>query len=174
MVHRKGPDVSHLPRLPAMTRRDISYPIWSVIRWKSCSVRPLLLRWTYLLTSRINVGIMSVFLSPFFHVCLFVFNVPSTARLFRDGTPIYCPLQRTWSSVNTPFPPPGIEPRVMAWQPIMLPLHHASSTLSYWNTSFKKLNHRAVCVMYFQGCYRSVKCLKVLEIIHYNVHLMPY
>ena len=25
-------------------------------------------------------------------VCLFVFNVPSTARSFRDGTPIYCPL----------------------------------------------------------------------------------
>ena len=27
--------------------------------------------------------------------CLFVFNVPSTARSFRDGTPIYCPLRRT-------------------------------------------------------------------------------
>ena len=25
-------------------------------------------------------------------VCLFVFNVPSTARSFRDSTPIYCPL----------------------------------------------------------------------------------
>ena len=24
-----------------------------------------------------------------------VFNVPSTARSFRDGAPIYCPLQRT-------------------------------------------------------------------------------
>ena len=24
-----------------------------------------------------------------------VFNVPSTARSFRDGTPIYCPLRRT-------------------------------------------------------------------------------
>ena len=48
-------------------------------------------------------------------VCLFVFYVPSTARSFRDGTPIYCPLRRTWSSVNTPFPP-GIEPRTVAWQ----------------------------------------------------------
>ena len=29
-------------------------------------------------------------------VCwLVVFNVPSTARSFRDGTPIYCPLRRT-------------------------------------------------------------------------------
>ena len=27
--------------------------------------------------------------------CLFVFYVPSTARSFRDGTPIYCPLRRT-------------------------------------------------------------------------------
>ena len=26
--------------------------------------------------------------------CLFVFYVPSTARSFRDGTPIYCPLRR--------------------------------------------------------------------------------
>ena len=26
---------------------------------------------------------------------LVVFNVPSTARSFRDSTPIYCPLQRT-------------------------------------------------------------------------------
>ena len=59
-------------------------------------------------------------------VCLFVFYVPSTARSFRDGTPIYCPLRKTWSSVNTPFPP-GIEPRTVAWQSITLPLRHASS-----------------------------------------------
>ena len=26
---------------------------------------------------------------------LVVFNVPSTARSFRDSTPIYCPLRRT-------------------------------------------------------------------------------
>ena len=26
---------------------------------------------------------------------LVVFNVPSTVRSFRDGTPIYCPLRRT-------------------------------------------------------------------------------
>ena len=36
---------------------------------------------------------------------LVVFYVTSTARSFRDGTPIYCPLRRTWSSVNTPYPP---------------------------------------------------------------------
>ena len=59
--------------------------------------------------------------------CLDVFYVPSTARSFRDGTPIYCPLLRTWSSVFTPFPP-GIEPRAVAWQSSTLPLRHASST----------------------------------------------
>ena len=59
---------------------------------------------------------------------LVVFNVPSTARSFRDGTPIYCPLRRTWSSINTPFRP-GIEPRAVAWQSITLPLRYASSTL---------------------------------------------
>ena len=61
-------------------------------------------------------------------VCLFMFYVPLTARSFRDGTPIHCPLRRTCSSVNTPFPP-GIEPRVVTWQSITLPLRHASSTL---------------------------------------------
>ena len=43
------------------------------------------------------------------------------------GTSIYCPLGRTWSSVNTPFPP-GIEPQAAAWQSITLPLRHPSST----------------------------------------------
>ena len=58
---------------------------------------------------------------------LVVFNVPSTARSFRGGTPIYCPLRRTWSSINTPFRP-GFEPRAVAWQSITLPLCYASST----------------------------------------------
>ena len=58
---------------------------------------------------------------------LIVFNVPSTARSFRDGTPIYCPLRRTWSSINTTFRP-WIEPRTVAWQSITLPLRYASST----------------------------------------------
>ena len=62
-------------------------------------------------------------------VRLFVFNVPTTARSFRDGTRIYCPLRRTWSLINTPFPP-GIEPRAIAWQSITLPLRHVSSTCS--------------------------------------------
>ena len=53
-------------------------------------------------------------------VCLFVFNVPSTARSFRDGTPIYCPLRRTGSSVNTPSRP-GIEPGAVAWH---TDIHH--------------------------------------------------
>ena len=33
---------SHLPRSSTTTRRDISHPIWSVVRRKSCSVRLLL------------------------------------------------------------------------------------------------------------------------------------
>ena len=61
-------------------------------------------------------------------VRLFVFYVPSTARSFRYGTPIFCPLRRTGTWVNTPFLP-GIEPRGIAWQSITLPLRHASSTL---------------------------------------------
>ena len=60
-------------------------------------------------------------------IFLFVFYVPSTVRSFRDGSPIYCPLRRTWSSVNTLFPS-GIEPRAVAWQSIKLLLRHASST----------------------------------------------
>ena len=59
-------------------------------------------------------------------VCLCFTYVPSTARSFRDGTPIYCPLRRTWSSVFTPFPL-GIEPQAVAWQSIIPPLRHASS-----------------------------------------------
>ena len=56
------------------------------------------------------------------------FNVSSTAWSSRDGTPIYCPLRRTWSSINTPFRP-GIEPRAVAWQSIALPLCYASTTM---------------------------------------------
>ena len=68
---------------------------------------------------------------PYVHVWLVgwlvLFIVPSTARSFRDGTPIYRPLRRTWSSINTPFRS-GIEPRAVAWQSITLPLRYASST----------------------------------------------
>ena len=61
-------------------------------------------------------------LKNLFLICLFVcvFH-PFNSKV------IYCPLRRTYSSVNTPFPT-GIEPRVDAWQSIMLPLRHASST----------------------------------------------
>ena len=68
-------------------------------------------------------------------VCLFVFNVPSTARSFRDGTPIYCPLRRTWSSVNTPSRP-GIELRAVAWQSITLPLCHGKLLHTWCLLSF--------------------------------------
>ena len=60
---------------------------------------------------------------------LVVFIVPSTARSFRDGTPIYCPFRRTWSSINTPFRP-GFEPRAVAWQSITLPLRYAGPTVT--------------------------------------------
>ena len=38
-------------------------------------------------------GIFTV--TCFIKVWFVVFNVPSTARSFRDGTPIYCPLRKT-------------------------------------------------------------------------------
>ena len=77
-------------------------------------------------------------------VCLLVvFNVPSTARSFRDGTPIYYPLRRTWSSINTPFWL-GIEPLAVAWQSITLPLRYASSTYLISNHfSFKSIMYTA-------------------------------
>ena len=78
--------------------------------------------------------------------CLVVFHVPSTARSFRDGTPIYCPLRRTWSSINTPYPP-GIEPRAVAWQSITLSLRYASS----YN---KRICHKKV---FFIRTTRSIK-----------------
>ena len=73
------------------------------------------------------ISIMHSPYGPIYVGYLFVFNVPSTVRSFRDRIPIYCPLRRTWSSVNTPFPL-GIKPRAVAWQSITLPLRHASST----------------------------------------------
>ena len=63
-------------------------------------------------------------------VCLFVFNVPSTARSFTDGTLIYCPLRRTWNSVNTPSRP-GIDAGAVVWQSITLPLCHGSSSMRW-------------------------------------------
>ena len=56
-----------------------------------------------------------------------VFYVPSTVSWVRNGAPIYCPLQRTWSLVFTRFQP-GIKPRAVSWQSITLPLRHVSST----------------------------------------------
>ena len=84
---------------------------------------------------------------------LVVFNVPSTARSFRDGTPIYCPLRRTWSSINTPFRP-GIEPRAVAWQSITLPLRYAS----FIGSIFILLCIKIISVTYFSSCL--LYCLK--------------
>ena len=78
---------------------------------------------------------------------LVVFYVPSTARSFRDDTPIYCPLLRMWSSVFTPFPP-GIEPQAVVWQSITLPLcqlpFFVNETSCSWDTIFKEKVHFVV------------------------------
>ena len=54
---------------------------------------------------------------------LVVFNVPSTARSFRDGTPFTVPCKGLEArKIHL-----GIEPRAVAWQSITLPLRNASS-----------------------------------------------
>ena len=68
-------------------------------------------------------------------LCLFVFYVPSTARSFREGTPIYCPLRRMWISVNTPFPS-GIEPQAIVY--IM------------FSTNLNFLYERQITILYVQ------------------------
>ena len=93
---------------------------------------------------------------------LVVFYVPSTARSFRDGTPIYCPLRRTWSSINTPFRP-GIEPRAVAWQSITLPLRYASSIYPD-DPPFTQDNHCSI-----QGCILLFIVLSLL--LHNPVEL---
>ena len=94
---------------------------------------------------------------------LVVFNIPSTARSFRDGTPIYCPLRRTWSSINTPFRP-GIEPRAVAWQSITLPLR---------GFSFSILRHVVVVSLYFLQKYedfqQNVYHIKIMNITKIRV-----
>ena len=69
---------------------------------------------------------------------LVVFYVPWTVRSFKDGTPIYCPLRRTCSSVFTPFPP-GIEPRPVAWQSITYHCATPAPLLTEWNVMFFKM-----------------------------------
>ena len=46
-------------------------------------------------TPKLKIQLKSHAITQSIYVCLFVFNVPSTARSFRDVTPIYCPLRRT-------------------------------------------------------------------------------
>ena len=53
------------------------------------------------------------------HGWLVVFYVPSTGRSFREGTPIYCPMGRMWSSIFTQFSP-GIKHLALLWQSITL------------------------------------------------------
>ena len=69
------------------------------------------------------------------YVWLVVFYIPSTSRSFRDSNPIYCPLRMTYSPGFIPSPP-GIEPRVDAWQSITQPLRHASSSVKLYLKRF--------------------------------------
>ena len=94
-------------------------------------------------------------------VWLVVFQLPSTSRSFRDSTPIYCPLWRTWSSVLTPSPP-GIEPRAVAWQSITQPLCHASY-------SYIQMKH--ICI----DIRRNVSVSKnKSNVMFYCVHVCVY
>ena len=70
------------------------------LNWNSCSKI-----FYYRITLPTNNATMNViFFQLFFDTApltfgfWFVFYVPSTAMSFRDGTPIYCPLRRRWSS----------------------------------------------------------------------------
>ena len=71
--------------------------------------------------------------------------------------PIYCPLRRTWSSVNTPYPP-GIEPRAVAWLSITLPLRHASS-LNHQETVFQNYRkiHKTVLICLLCSIHNVLK-----------------
>ena len=75
-----------------------------------------------------------------------VFYVPSTARSFRDGMPIYCPLQRTWSSIFKPFPQ-GIEPRAVAWQSISYTIAAPRQLHSSITRSLRFIYHMNIPVM---------------------------
>ena len=69
---------------------------------------------------------------------LVVFNIPSTARSFTNGTPFYCRLR-----FFTLFPL-GIEPRLplaIAWQSITQPLHHTTGQLSWRLIYLVVMNH---------------------------------
>ena len=78
------------------------------------------------------------------------YTVPTGNR-----TPIYCPLRRTWSLVNGPFPS-GIEPRAIAWQCITLPLRHASSTIA-------TLERLEKCVAFKLGKALIINCHVVVR-----------
>ena len=77
-------------------------------------------------------GLCKFWIGTWYFGWLIVFNVPSTATSFRDDTPIYCPLGRTWSSMK------HRSDRAITWQSISLPLRYASSTEHdiSWMTGF--------------------------------------
>ena len=95
--------------------------------------------------------------------CLVVFYVPSTVRWFRDGTSIYCPLPRTWSSIFTLFLP-GIEPRAVAWQSISLPLPHANSLSIICCAN--QMNHGTITIHY--GKPQKKGAVVIDWLIHYS------
>ena len=113
-----------------------------------------------------------------FWIWLVVFSVPSTARSFRDGTPIYCPLRRTWSSVFTPFPP-GIEPQPVAWHSVTQPLSHASPTDCLGLTSLLNTCNMDtwICVRVYTSLAYCVVFICFVFLFRFNVafkHLRSY
>ena len=97
-----------------------------------------------------------LFLFSVLFVCLLVFYIQSTAKSFRDGTPIYCPLRRTSTSVFTPFLP-VIKPWTVA-------------AVHYTTTAPRKLH-----IYFFRNCFEkynwAIKCCEAVRFIFMNWYL---
>ena len=106
-------------------------------------------------------------------------NVTKSVGWLCFTSPIYCPLRRTWSLVNTPFPP-RMEPRAVALQSITLPLSHASSTtksITWLKCKSKVTNHyrhklhiRRCTFKYFPIMHPPIFLIMVCYIIFKQVY----
>ena len=103
---------------------------------------------------------------------LVVFYVPSTARSFSDGTPTYCPLRRTWSSVFTPFPR-----RTNPGPSLGSPLHYHCATPASWKAEAMNINQNAVSrmvVMVIAGTRHEFHRTHFITIISWGVTIGSY